>query len=202
MNDAIASYNFEGLASAGFYIALRLGYAYPVAELNALPKSWVDLYTVQGFMLSDPVLRWVYSNTGAVRWSEIEEADPRGILDAAKEYGMQFGVTISWQEEGDRGLRSFGSFLRNDREFTDLEISQLAASLEDLHQSHAPPTNLTNAELEALRMVRDGLLMKQVADELGVSLGAVKQRLKNAKQKLRAKTSSQAIALAVEHGLI
>lgn len=54
----------------------------------------------------------------------------------------------------------------------------------------APPTNLTKAELEALRMVKDGLLVKEIANILGVSEGAVKQRLRNAKSKLGAKNRS------------
>lgn len=70
------------------------------------------------------------------------------------------------------------------------------------HSEMAPPTNLTKAELEALGMVRDGKRLKEIAHVLGVSEGAVKQRLKNAKLKLDAKTGSQAAALAAQHGLI
>ena len=54
----------------------------------------------------------------------------------------------------------------------------------------------------ALGMVRDGLLLKEIANALGVSEGAIKQRLKNAKKKLGAKTSTQAAATAAQHGLI
>jgi LuxR family transcriptional regulator len=51
-------------------------------------------------------------------------------------------------------------------------------------------------------MVRDGLLLKQIAARLGVSEGAIKQRLKSAKFKLGSKTSSQAVSAAVGYGLI
>ncbi len=71
-----------------------------------------------------------------------------------------------------------------------------------LHQQMVPPTNLTRAELEALGMVKNGLLMKEIADLLGVSEGAVKQRLKNAKTKLKAKTSTHAATMATTFGLI
>jgi LuxR family transcriptional regulator len=70
------------------------------------------------------------------------------------------------------------------------------------HHAKAPPTNLTNAELEALRMVKEGLRLKQIAHSLSISEGAVKQRLKNAKMKLGAKTSAQAAAMVGEFGLI
>ena len=51
-------------------------------------------------------------------------------------------------------------------------------------------------------MVRDGLLMKEIASLLGVTEGAVQQRLKNAKLKLNASTSSQAVSMAAGFGLI
>tara|TARA_B110000977_G_C10850713_1_gene405683 strand:- start:4 stop:207 length:204 start_codon:yes stop_codon:yes gene_type:complete len=66
----------------------------------------------------------------------------------------------------------------------------------------APPTNLTMAELEALGMIKDGKRLKEIAFDLGVTEGAVKQRLKNAKTKLGAKTGTQAAALASQYGLI
>lgn len=51
-------------------------------------------------------------------------------------------------------------------------------------------------------MVKDGKRLKQIAHELGVSEGAVKQRLKNAKLKLGAATGAQAAARAAGFGLI
>jgi LuxR family transcriptional regulator len=51
-------------------------------------------------------------------------------------------------------------------------------------------------------MVRDGKRLKEIAFDLGVTEGAVKQRLKNAKIKLGAKTGTQAAALASQYGLI
>ena len=51
-------------------------------------------------------------------------------------------------------------------------------------------------------MVKDGKRLKEIAFELSVSEGAVKQRLKNAKLKLGAKTGTQAAALANQYGLI
>ena len=51
-------------------------------------------------------------------------------------------------------------------------------------------------------MVKDGKRLKEIAHELSVSEGAVKQRLKNAKAKLDAKTSTQAATIAAQHGII
>lgn len=202
MNSAIESYAFSDLAPAGYYIALRIGFAFPSEEFNALPAKWVDCYTTRGYMLYDPVVRWLYENTGSIRWSAIPMDDPRGILAEARSHGLMFGTAICCMESGQNGQRSFGSFARSDREFDDSEIHNLAFRLTKLHQSRLPPRNLTMAELEALRMVKNGLLLKQIAAELGVSDGAVKQRLKNARLKLNAKTGTQAASMATAYGLI
>lgn len=197
-----ASSEFASLAPAGFYIALRIGFAFPLAEQNALPVHWVDTYTRKNYMLDDPVMRWLYGNSGARRWSDLGLDDPRGIMRDATRHGLEFGVAICFDDPGPKGQRSFGSFARADREFTDEEIRHLSARLEWLHIAMAPPTNLTRAELEALKMVKDGLLVKEIANRLGVSDGAVKQRLKNAKAKLGSKTRSQAVSAATGYGLI
>jgi len=190
------------LAPSGYYLAMRVGFAFPVAEANTLPTEWVNRYTSQGYMMMDPVIRWVYSHSGVVRWSDIPMDDPRLILQDAKKFNLNYGLAISCQDAGEDGQRSFGSFSRSDREFSDEEMRILHQIMGELHESYSPPKNLTKAELEVLIMVKDGLLMKQIGDDLGISLGAVKQRLKNAKFKLRAKTSSHAAALAIQFGLI
>jgi len=51
-------------------------------------------------------------------------------------------------------------------------------------------------------MVKDGQRLKQIAYNLGVTEGAVKQRLKNAKIKLGANTSTQAATMARQFKLI
>lgn len=202
MTGSVEGREFSVLAPAGYYIALRVGFAFPVAEHNALPDAWVERYTHQGFMLHDPVMRWLYENSGAIRWSAINLPDPRRVLVQAHRHGLRYGVAISCAPMGSEGQRSFGSFARADREFEQAEIEVLEAKLRRLHEATAPPTNLTRAELEALAMVRDGLLLKEIAARLGVSEGAIKQRLKGAKAKLGAKTSSQAVSAAVGYGLI
>lgn len=190
------------LAPSGYYVALRVGFAFPMEEENALPSEWIAHYTKQRYMLFDPVVRWAYANTGAVRWSALADDDPKRIIVQAQTFGMRYGVTVSVFDAKADAQRSFASFTRPEREYTDLELKLLLAYLTRRHNETAPPTNLTKAELEALGMVKDGKRLKEIAFELSVSEGAVKQRLKNAKLKLGAKTGTQAAALANQYGLI
>ncbi len=190
------------LSPTGYFLALRMGFVFPVFEQKTLPPKWVERYTSRGYVLVDPVMHWMYQNVGATRWSEIRLDDPRGVFDQARVYGLNYGVAVCVTDPADATQRSFGSFTRSDREFTDDEIVDLTGAMSRLHRMMVPPKNLTKAELEALRMVKNGLLMKEIANLLGVSEGSVKQRLKNAKAKLNAKTSTHAATMATTFGLI
>jgi len=194
--------DFSAIATAGYYVALRIGFAFPVDERNEFPKSWIDYYTQNGLMLFDPSVRWVYENTGAIRWSDLSTADPKGVLESAQSYGLKFGVVICCSDDDDGGQRTYGTFARPDREVSNEEIAVLSKNLTILHRSLNPPTNLTQAELEALMLVKDGLRLKEIAYQLGVSEGAIKQRLNGAKKKLDARTNTQAASKAVEFRLI
>ena len=202
MNSRLEPHHIQTIAPAGYYIALRIGFAFPVEEVNELPADWVDHYTQKRFMLFDPIMRWVYSNVGTVTWGDLALDDPHHILSQAHSYGLRYGVAVSVFDGNKEGQRSFGSFARGDRDFTELETKILHAYVVRRHAEMAPPTNLTMAELEALGMVRDGKRLKEIAHIIGVTEGAVKQRLKNAKLKLGAKTGTQAAALAGQYGLI
>lgn len=194
--------DFRRLAPAGFYVALRVGFVLPLAERNTMPQAWIDRYTRFGYLVHDPVIRWVYGNTGTIRWSEIGLPDAREVLTEAAEYGMRFGAAVSCAPLGETGQRSFATFARSDREYTDAELRILHHRFAALHVAATPPTNLTRAELEALSMMREGLLLKEIAGRLGVTEGAIKQRIRSAKGKLHAKTASQAVSCAAGYGLI
>ena len=190
------------VSPSGYFLALRMGFVYPIFEKKTLPQKWIDRYTSRGYVLSDPVMHWMYGNTGATRWSAIRLDDPREVFDQARLFGLNYGAAVCVVDADDPTQRSFGSFARSDREFTDDELALLESLMDQLHADLVPPKNLTNAELEALRMVKNGLLMKEIANLLGVSEGAVKLRLKNAKAKLKAKTSTHAATMATTFGLI
>lgn len=202
MSDRVGPEEIALIAPAGYYIALRIGFAFPMEEVNAFPQAWVSHYTAQRYMLFDPIVRWAYANTGVIHWSELAKQDPKNIIQQAANFGLRFGITIAVIDQNEGFERSFASFARSDREFSDLEVKVLQAYVARRHKEMAKPTNLTAAELEALAMVKDGKRLKEIAFKLNISEGAVKQRLRSGKDKLGAKTSTQAAALANQFGLI
>jgi LuxR family transcriptional regulator, quorum-sensing system regulator SdiA len=190
------------LAPAGYYAAIRVGFVFPLFEQNCLPEAWISEYTASGFLVHDPALAWTYRNVGYVRTCDLAAQDDLGVLELAKNYGLSFGVVLSCVLPRESGERSFGFFFRRDRDYAEPEIEQLAAWLVGMHRAYDRPKNLTAAELETLGLVKNGLLMKEIASTLGVSESAVKQRLRNARLKLNAKTGSQAAARATMLGMI
>ncbi len=190
------------IAPAGFYLAIRIGFAFPMVELNHLPASWVREYTAGGLMVHDPAMSWAYKNSGTARWSDLVASDSLGVLDLAKDHGLEYGAVVSCTDRNDASQRSFGLFCRSDREYDVRELTWLGDRLGEYHRLHARPANLTSAELETLGLVKNGLLMKEIACILNVSESAIKQRLKNARLKLNAKTGPQAAAMATMFGMI
>jgi LuxR family transcriptional regulator len=190
------------LAPAGHYIAIRISFAFPVAEQNCLPESWIREYTASGLLVHDPAMIWAHQNQGYVRTSEIAGDDSQGVLELAKVHGLNFGAAVCCIDGVAGGERSFGFFFRSDREYASSELDELYSGMRATHLAHARPKNLTEAEIETLGLVKNGLLMKEIASALGVSESAVKQRLRNARLKLNAKTGSQAAARATMLGMI
>ncbi|NAZ35553.1 LuxR family transcriptional regulator [Rubellimicrobium sp. CFH 75288] len=193
--------DIAALAPGGHYLAYRVGFALPMEEVIALPAEWVSVYTRRGYMLHDPVMRWAFATQGTIRWSDLRDEDPHGLLAEAASFGLRFGAAVSVLDPA-TGERSIGSFVRPDREFRDVEILALEVAVQTRHAALRPPVNITPAEVEALRLVRSGQRLKQIAWQLGVSEGAIKQRLRSARVKLEAKTGPEAISRAAALRLI
>lgn len=197
MRDQIAQ-----IAPAGFYVALRVGFSFPEEELNELPDNWVEFYTTHGLVIHDPVMKWVYGNTGVSRMSDITLPDPQQVRLKATAYGLAHGAVVSVMSLADRGRRSYGMFFRREEDFADTDLARLHQIVKQMHSGTGEEPGLTAAEVEALRMQAGGLRLKQIAGDLGISESAVKARLNNAKRKLGAKTLTQASSIAAGRRLI
>lgn len=192
----------DQIASAGFYLALRVGFSFPEEELNELPPNWVEFYTTNGLVVHDPAMKWVYGNTGAARMADIKLPDPHAVRERAAIFGLTYGAVISVLAASDRGRRSYGLFFRRESDFSDADLGKLTAIVKQLHSGVSDEPSLTGAEIEAMQMQAAGLRLKQIAGQLGISESAVKARLNNAKKKLGAKTLTQASSIAAARRLI
>jgi DNA-binding CsgD family transcriptional regulator len=192
----------DQISPAGFYVALRVGFSFPEEELNELPENWVEFYTTHGLVVHDPAMKWVYGNTGTVRFSDITLPDPHQVRARAAVFGLSHGAAISVMTASDRGRRSYGLFFRDDRDFEPEDLLHLQKIVMRLHSGVDEEPTLTAAEVEALRLQSGGLRLKQIAAQLGISESAVKARLNNVKRKLGAKTQSQAASIAAARRIL
>ena len=190
------------ISPTGFYVAIRVGFSFPEEELNELPGNWVEFYTMHGLVLHDPAMKWVYANTGAARVSDISLPDPHKVRERAAMFGLSHGAVISVMSAGDRGRRSYGLFFRDDRDFEETDLRRLHTIVTQLHSGSVGEAILTAAEVQALRLQTEGLRLKQIAFEIGISESAVKVRLNNAKRKLGARTQSQAASIAAARRIL
>ena len=187
------------LAPQGFVFVNNLGMKGPEFVHSEYAKAWQVEYESRNYMWADPVLLWsVMSRGGDKRWSDFGKSDLMGVMAAAKTFGLNYGAIFC------RGStkKSVLSLAREDREFTDEEMSLLSGLATQLMQDVSLDRSLSNQELETLRLLRDGLPHKEIGTTLGISVSAVKFRLNNARRKLGASTNTNALALALQRNLI
>ena len=184
------------LAPCGYSVGLHIRYASPLVYVKTFSPEWQKVYDDNAYALRDPTVFWGLGVKGATRWSAIKLPDPFNIMDKAREFGLLFGAVISW---GPITSRSIVGIARDDREFTDEEIEQAVEIVKKLHDLAEPPTELTNAQVEALRLLSDGYRHTAAAAKLGISESALKARLKSARTRLGARTTAEAIRKAREY---
>jgi len=85
---------------------------------------------------------------------------------------------------------------KNITEFGDLSQQDLLKMVDNLHFS------LSAQEIAVLRLARKGMTNKQIADELELGSGTVRNYLSSVYEKLKVSNRTSAIAKAIEHGLL
>jgi LuxR family transcriptional regulator, quorum-sensing system regulator SdiA len=191
--------NLARMATAGYFIGLHIRFTSPLFTFQTYDQQWIDHYTENGYVLRDPMTAWGFSRTGWIRWSDPELMDPFGLFKEATQYGLNFGVTVAI---GPIKSRTIASFAREDREFRDDEITKIERAVKRLHDLSEPPEALTEAQIEALRMIAGGDRFAQAAEKLGISESALKARITTARNRLMARTTAEAIQRAKDNRLI
>ncbi len=122
------------LAPAGYAIGLHIRFSTPTIMLQAYDPEWTQIYTANGYIMSDPTVHWGFTHQGTCRWSALGTPDPQDVLKKSAQYGLKYGFTAACELDGSR---SIASFARTDREFTDDEIETINNLLVALHTETA-----------------------------------------------------------------
>lgn len=187
------------VSPSGFSAGLHIRFAAPLVYVRTYDETWCKVYDSNAYALRDPLVFWGLGVRGTTRWSAIKLPDPFNILGQARLYGLKFGAVISC---GPITSRTIVGMAREDREFTDEEIQAAALIVDALHANAEPPTELTQAQRDALRLLAEGDRHTAAAAKLGISESALKARLQSARVRLRARTTAQALKKAREYGLL
>ena len=185
-------------APAGYSAGLHIRFTAPLIGVTTYNPEWSEFYTRNAFVLRDPMVAWGFSNEGAKRWSEIELLDPLNIWGQGADFGLKYGVVVAC---GPIQSRTIVGVARSDREFDDVELDKIHGIVLSLHEVSEPPTELTKAQIQALRCIADGDRHAAAAAKLGISESAFKARLVSARTRLLARTTTQAIQRAKEYRL-
>lgn len=142
--------NLKKEAPAGYAVALHIKFTTPTFLFQTYTKDWLDYYSQNGLVMSDPTVLWGFENIGQAKWWDLAAQDHAGVMKKAAEYGLKYGLTCACETGSSR---SIGSFAHSDHDFTEKQAAILSAKLDQLHAATADLKTLAPETAEALRML-------------------------------------------------
>jgi DNA-binding CsgD family transcriptional regulator len=176
------------------------------------PSEWLRLYTAGGLYEKDPVIRHQYAFAGTQLWSDTfrnHEVSP-DFLRKAGDFGLNFGVSGGVNSTRDN-LSSIFTFSGPNDRFKTHQRDALEIMAPHLHQALAriygvrgavPFARLSGREREIIRWAKDGKTNWEISTILDISERTVKFHIQNVERKLNAVNKAQAVAIALEQGLV
>lgn len=187
-----------------------------VTQFSTMDSSWIEHYLDRRLDLHDPHVRFVremgwkpyffdHTTLGGL------SSEERQVIEQAAEAGLRAQISVvfpkSMGECGPNGGMTIGSS-RNPADFYRsvagqedmlLTVAMLFHSLSigDVRREQMGAQVLTRRERDTLSYLARGLRVQRTADKLGISEATVELHLRNARRKLKARTTAQAIAHAV-----
>ncbi len=120
---------------SGFAIALHVRFTTPAYLFQSYNKDWMEHYSSKGLVMQDPTVRWGLENNGTVKWSDLTHLDSAGVLQDARSFGLEFGVTVAIS---DAESKTISSFSRSDRDFEASEVDALVKAVTEMHAETLP----------------------------------------------------------------
>ncbi|MFT3986858.1 helix-turn-helix transcriptional regulator [Aestuariivirga sp.] len=185
--------------------------------LSTYDETYTSIYMRDFSPLGDPAFNICFSRQLPLDWAEVRASDNsvEEIHHVAESFGIgRQGISIPIRDEGFGHAMFSVNFECEDRHWG--EMRQVLANGLHLfahyfHQrvkdviSQRPLSGdfeLSPREREVLKWAADGKTAWETAKVIGLSERAIRLYTENAMAKLRAKTKTQAVAIAVKTGLI
>ncbi|MBB3285136.1 MULTISPECIES: autoinducer binding domain-containing protein [Rhizobium] len=182
--------------------------------LNAWPTDWISRYFSNDYLRHDPTIDMVKEQHAPFFWRDIEgwrlqNTRARDVMGEAGEFGLREGFTIALQtfdgtvigfsiggehleiKEQERGGLQLLATFAVDRAFQLRDLDQLPLL-----------KGVTPRERRALQLAADGLRDHEIAVRMGITHHGAEKHLRSVRDKLEAKNTTNAIAIAIRLGLI
>lgn len=136
------------LCDRGFAVAVHIRLIRPTLLYQTYSEAWAEHYSVKGYMLTDPVVRWGLEQTGRVVWSDLVDRDPAGVMTDAVRFGLTNGWTYS---TGPASSRTISGTPKSGADFTDAERDEICALVDAIHTATDGFEHFPAAVQQALR---------------------------------------------------
>jgi LuxR family transcriptional regulator len=187
------------IATAGYFLALRIRGSSPMMAFHTYPQRWIDEYNEKAYLLRDPVTTWAMTIGGTVRWSSPVLPDPFRIFRKASTYGLNYGASIA---RGRASSLTICSVARSDRELTDEEISAVDEIVVRLHDRVAIPQSLTEEQKAVLSALAKGSSARAISTTLGVPESVAEAVVRKLCHALIARSPEEAVQRARDYKLL
>lgn len=118
------------LCDRGFALAVHIRLIRPTLLYQTYSEAWSEHYSVKGYMLTDPVVGWGLQQTGWVRWSDLTDRDPAGVMLDAVRFGLTNGWTYS---TGPASSRTISGTPKSGADFTDAQRDEVCGLVDAIH---------------------------------------------------------------------
>jgi len=194
------------VANKGFVVAFNVKGAWPQFYFTNFPAKWENFYIDNSLIYVDPIVLWSMWGEGQKRWSDImllrHVAVNDVVMKQASKFGLTYGIILSERMPDKRRRKCFFSAARDDREFTDEEIEYLWSVFRGALRTLALPVKVTDAQLELLELSAQGWTQADLAERRQVTPTAIKKSLATARKAFGARNVTEAVAIAIDRGLI
>lgn len=214
-----ASLGFDQINYAVLNVAEEGRETAPVTQYSTMRADWIDHYLSNRLDLHDPHVRFVrefgyqpYFFASEMA-SQLEEKEA-SVINQASEAGLKSQISIIFpaaaSELGPTGGMTIGSSLSagdfgaamrgNEQWLMAAAMLFHSLSLPEVRRAQMNIQPLSPRERDCLKYLADGLRIGRIAQRLAISEVTVELHLRNARRKLGASTTPQAIARAIFAG--
>jgi DNA-binding CsgD family transcriptional regulator len=185
--------------------------AYDTINVN-YPSEWLSLYKEKGYHCIDPLIKYNCKYFNVQYWAETYKLyeTPKDFISNAEDFGLKAGYAHGVKNlKGDKGsIFSFASLSMEQNSRMELILSYFVPHFHHviiriLEQTKSKSDiALLPREKEVLNWIKQGKSTWDISLILGISDNTVKFHIKNIFKKLDSVNRIQAVATAVQEGLI